>query len=208
MRQSTGYRSVAGIRACVRTYGNYLCDLIYVWSYKGVSLKHSVLGLLDLSPMTGYDLKKTFDESVAHFWSADQAQIYRTLSGLVEAGLARVELVAQDTRPSRKVHHITDEGRAELDRWLRAPAAPVVVRGEFLAKVFFAGRLPDDEVRQLLEERRVTAETSRETLTELAEQEGAASTRDERLRLATLHNGLAHIGAELAWLDALSEELG
>lgn len=173
-----------------------------------MSLKHSVLGLLDLSPMTGYDLKKTFDESVAHFWSADQAQIYRTLGNLVESGLARVELIAQDTRPSRKVHHITDEGRAELDRWLRAPAAPVPVRGEFLAKIFFAPRLPDDDVRQLLEERRAVAETSRATLTALAEQEGEPSTRDERLRLATLQNGLAHVRAELAWLDALSEELG
>lgn len=54
----------------------------------------------------------------------------------------------------------------------------------------------------------MTAETSRTTLTALAEQEGEPSTRDERLRLATLHNGLAHIRAELAWLDAVSEELG
>ncbi len=47
-----------------------------------MSLKHAILGFLELSPFSGYDLKKAFDGSVQHFWPADQAQIYRTLNQL------------------------------------------------------------------------------------------------------------------------------
>src|SRR5699024_5597349 len=119
-----------------------------------MSLKHAMLGLLDLSPLTGYDLKRSFNESVTHFWTADQAQIYRTLGALVDADMARVEVIAQDGRPDKKVHHITDAGRMELDRWLRTPPDPPTTRNDFLARVFFAPRLDDDEVLQLLRVRR------------------------------------------------------
>src|SRR5579875_1236367 len=44
-----------------------------------MSLTHAILGFLNRQPMTGYDLKtQCFDISVAYFWPADQAQIYRT----------------------------------------------------------------------------------------------------------------------------------
>ena len=36
-----------------------------------MSLKHAILGFLSLQPMTGYDLKKAFDQSVRHFWPAN-----------------------------------------------------------------------------------------------------------------------------------------
>ena len=33
-----------------------------------MSLDHAILGFLSYEPMSGYDLKKLFDQSVAHFW--------------------------------------------------------------------------------------------------------------------------------------------
>ena len=45
-----------------------------------MSLGHAILGFLNREPMTGYDLKtRCFDDDAAHFWTADQAQVYRTL---------------------------------------------------------------------------------------------------------------------------------
>jgi PadR family transcriptional regulator AphA len=54
---------------------------------KHMSLDHAILGFLSYSPFTGYDLKKFFDQSVRHFWLADQSQIYRTLSRLNEESM-------------------------------------------------------------------------------------------------------------------------
>lgn len=116
-----------------------------------MSLEHAILGFLNYAPMTGYELKKAFDASVRHFWPADQAQIYRTLRELAERGLVTVEVVPQEDRPNRKVYHITDAGREELHRWLRAPSAPEDPRVPLLVKVFFAGQLENDEAIALLE---------------------------------------------------------
>src|SRR5258705_13680872 len=82
----------------------YMICHISVWSYDiietrlsqagsnngvvNMSLAHAILGMLQTRPMTGYDLKvECFDNSIAHFWQADQAQIYRTLDKLAEDGL-------------------------------------------------------------------------------------------------------------------------
>lgn len=173
-------------------------------------LKYLVLGMLNLAPMTGYDLKKRFDSTVAHFWAADRAQIYRTLGALVSAGWATVETVEQRTYPTRHVHHITATGLAALQGWIRSPLEPEVVRDVFLARLFFAGSLDAPAVRAILAERRTEAEGMRTRL--LAERERhAASSADDLarlVRLATLDNGLAHADAELSWLDHAERIIG
>ncbi|MGO3483520.1 MAG: PadR family transcriptional regulator, partial [Cellulosimicrobium funkei] len=104
-------------------------------------LRYLVLGLLTVRPMTGYDLKRAFDTSVHHFWAADRSQLYRTLAALVDAGLAEVEVVPQESYPDRKVHTITAAGRAALRDWLAAPLEPEDAREPFLGRLFFADQL-------------------------------------------------------------------
>ncbi|NWG17976.1 MAG: PadR family transcriptional regulator [Chloroflexi bacterium] len=107
-----------------------------------MSLPHAILGLLTITPMTGYDLKhRAFDISIAHFWQADQAQIYRTLGSMTKAGWAECVVEIQDARPNRKVYHITEAGREELRRWLHMEQALPVYREPFLVQMFFAGEL-------------------------------------------------------------------
>ena len=86
-----------------------------------MTIQYAILGLLSWRPLSGYDLKKIFDTSVRHFWPADQAQIYRTLSRLAEKGWAEMEVIEQSDRPDRKLYHITEAGRAELHAWLLTP---------------------------------------------------------------------------------------
>jgi PadR family transcriptional regulator, regulatory protein AphA len=166
-------------------------------------MKHAILGLLDLAPMTGYDLKKNFDATIAHFWAGDQAQIYRTLTALVQAGLAEVSVVEQNGKPNRNVHSLTEAGRAELDGWLRSPLEQDSPREPFLARLFFAGRLDEDAVRHLIDERRQRAEAQLQILTSMRDEEPAASGLAHRLRLATLDNGIAHATTEISWLSNL-----
>jgi DNA-binding PadR family transcriptional regulator len=66
-----------------------------------MSLRQAILGFLSIRPLSGYDLKRTFDQSVRHFWSADQAAIYRMLGELEADGLVEYERIAQETRPDR-----------------------------------------------------------------------------------------------------------
>jgi len=178
--------------------------------YAGMSLRHAILGFLALAPMTGYELRKQMAGSVAHFWPADQAQIYRTLAGLVEDGLVEVETVEQESRPNRRLHRIRPEGIAELDRWLAAPLPAVPTREPFLLHLFLGGRLGAGPMRRLIAARVAEAQELALALGALEDATRAAAGRglEARLRLATLENGLVHARAERDWALALLADLG
>ncbi|MCC6616696.1 MAG: PadR family transcriptional regulator [Anaerolineae bacterium] len=107
-----------------------------------MSLPHAILGLLDIAPMTGYDLKhEAFDSTIAHFWQADQAQIYRTLEKMEQDGWLESVIEVQTERPNKRRYHITEAGRAELRRWLHTPLPLPIHREAFLVRMFFAGQL-------------------------------------------------------------------
>ena len=106
-----------------------------------MSLKHALLGFLNYRPMTGYELKQYFDQSIHHFWNASLSQIYPTLSRMAEEGLLTMRIEYQENRPNRKVYSITDAGREELQRWLREPIDLPQMRLAFLIQVFFGGNL-------------------------------------------------------------------
>lgn len=169
-----------------------------------MELQHAILGLLSLQPMSGYDLGRAFAGSVAHFWHADQSQIYRTLGRLDGAGLIATTHIPQAGKPDRKEHALTDAGRAELDAWLRSPLEAESPKEPFLARLFFAALLGSDAVLALLTEREDQAAALVEQLRSIPV---AGAGLAARLRTATLENGLAHAEAELHWLRDLKAEL-
>ncbi len=111
-----------------------------------MSLKHALLGFLNYQPMTGYDLKQHFDRSIYYFWNAKLSQIYPTLTRMREDGWLTMEVDYQENRPNRKVYHITEDGRGELNRWLQEPVDMAPVRDAFLIKIFFGGKLEAEEM--------------------------------------------------------------
>lgn len=115
-----------------------------------MSLKHALLGILSLEPMTGYEVKQFFDSSVQHFWNAELSQIYPTLKSLEESGFVDMRVEVQQNRPNRKIYAITDDGRTEFERWFRAPQPPADLRDPFLIKVFFGTDIPVEDTIILL----------------------------------------------------------
>ncbi len=115
-----------------------------------MSLKHALLGFLDYGPAAGYQLNQAIEQSVQHFWHANLSQIYPTLSQMEREGLLTAEVAYQVDRPNRKVYQITDQGRAELRRWLQEPMDLPVHRLPFLIQVFFGAQLPKKELVALL----------------------------------------------------------
>lgn len=117
-----------------------------------MSLMHAILGFLSERAMTGYDLKTTaFDQSINHFWPADQAQIYRTLDKLAEQGLVTSQIEPQQDRPNRKVYAVTEAGREELARWLLIGHALPAHREPCLIQLFFGSNLSNAQLIAHLE---------------------------------------------------------
>ncbi len=169
-----------------------------------MSLHHAILGILSVMPMTGYELKtQAFDQSVAHFWQADQSQIYRTLGKMEEDGWLTYELEVQDGRPNRKVYHLTDAGRAELARWLRTPQPLPVNREAFLIQLFFGASLTNEELLELVAGQRTghAARLAGYEQIPIPPLEDPSLDRMRTLWRLTLDLGIAIEHARLAWLD-------
>lgn len=162
-----------------------------------MQLRHAILGLLDLAPQSGYDLGRAFERSVAHFWHADQSQIYRTLDRLEADGAITTRTIPQQGRPDRRVHALTETGRAELAGWLRAPLEDLQPKEPFLARLFFAAPLGVDGILALLNERETMVRAGLDQLRALPRPSGDL---DALLRVATLDSGLQQGEAELDWL--------
>ncbi len=171
-----------------------------------MSLEYAILGFLNYHPCTGYDLKKSFDISVRHFWPADQSQIYRTLSRLTEQGYVDMEKVSQEDRPDRKVYHITQAGRAALLAWLAAPPLLDEPRSAALIQVFFAGQLKDEQLLAKFED---LAATLRAILAHYAEipsriesyRREIGSEREYFFWMLTLDHGIRSMRATLEWAE-------
>ena len=115
-----------------------------------MSLDHILLGLLR-EPATGYDLKNAFSENVRHFWSAELSQIYPSLKRLEQRRMLRSRLEPSPKGPNRRVYTLTEEGRAELLRWLRGGPAVGTERFAYLAQLYFMDAVGDiDETRAFM----------------------------------------------------------
>lgn len=114
-------------------------------------LEFAILGFLAESPASGYELKtRCFGGAASTFWSADQAQIYRTCDRLEREGLIASSLTHQTKRPNKKTFEITDAGRDALNAWLHSDAQPAPIRDPFALRLFFSGSLPPQELSSLI----------------------------------------------------------
>ena len=113
--------------------------------------RYVLLGLLDMRPMTGYDIKKILEISFSDVWSESYGNIYPTLQRFLQSGLAEKTVERQEGKPDRIVYHITPQGREELIQWLKKPYQKRHVRYEFLMKLLFGYLLPVEENIRMVE---------------------------------------------------------
>ena len=171
-----------------------------------MSLAHAILGFLDYQPMSGYDLKKFFDQSVAHFWSATQSHIYKALEDLENDGMVDSQVIQQEGKPNRKQYQITDAGRAELRRWVSTPLPVEAKREAWLIQVFFAHNITNAEIASLFQNR---IERLRKSLAEcqLAQENIDRNSQHgdmQRMRSLwqlTLDYGINYFENEISWLE-------
>ncbi|MDH3439804.1 MAG: PadR family transcriptional regulator [Gammaproteobacteria bacterium] len=118
-----------------------------------MDVKTVCLGMLTDGPASGYDMKKCFESSFGHFFPAGYGSIYPALATLARNGLVEFEEVAQEGKPDRKVYSITDKGREELMRGLSIPDPSHKIRSEFLATLWFAHLMSDEQIDTIIDGR-------------------------------------------------------
>ena len=116
------------------------------------TITYAVLGFLARWGATsGYDLKRRFDQGMGYAWEATHSQIYNELRRLKRYGWAEMETEEQDTRPDRKVYHITERGQEALSVWLRQPVGLPRLRDELALKTMLGAFAPEKTLLQNLQ---------------------------------------------------------
>lgn len=177
-----------------------------------MSLAHAILGWLQKEPMSGYDLKKQFDQGAGYLWPVDQMQIYRTLDRLVEQGYVSVHEEIQHRRPNRKVYTLTETGREELRQWLTSPQSLPALRDPLLIQIFFAASLSNAEILEQLahqhaEHSKLLSYYQQKILVPLDAPVGTRGevSREQMLRRQVLEYSLRREQTYLEWLEQAME---
>lgn len=170
--------------------------------------EHSLLGLLAVAGaggVHGYDLARHYsDGALGEIIRLEPGMLYHHLRKLDRYGLITTEVIPQPDRPDRRIHTLTEAGRRQLERWLRAPVrATREIRLDFLLKLFFARRLdPAHRATLIAQQRAVLAELAA-SLQAQAEM-SAGGHGDERGPVLRLR--LLQTRAALDWLDEMEHE--
>ncbi len=156
----------------------------------------AALGLLAWAPASGYDLLKHFEKSMANVWPATQSQLYGELNKLADAGLIEVSNVGPR---GRKEYRITDEGRAELRRWVTNPQDDPPFRSTALLRVFLLDAVPWDQAREHVVAMEAHAEAEVKRLKELRDSVDWTGTDSLFYGRAALEYGLRMNAMESDW---------
>ena len=90
-----------------------------------MKLEHLILGLLKISPATGYDIKKFLDTEGRFVRKrAPLSQIYTTLKRMTEQGWVTFEEEERDGKPDVKLYSNTEIGEKVLLDYLNGPTQP------------------------------------------------------------------------------------
>jgi len=115
--------------------------------------EYLALALLRLRPMHGYEmLHIAQDEGFTEVVPFDRGVLYAYLRKLERLGLVRWQEVRAGARPPRKEYHLTAEGEALAEHWLRTPVERMRdVRQEFLLKLRLLDEIDPAEAEALLD---------------------------------------------------------
>ena len=166
-----------------------------------MSVPLTMLGLLELEPSHGYELKRDYDAYFGRGRPLPFGQVYATLARLARDGKVIAGEAEPGAGPERKRYVITEAGATEVETWLAEPAEPEPhLQSVLFTKVVLALMLGRPAERYLDTQRSAHLARMRD-LTDLKRGGGL-------LDVLRADYGLFHLEADLRWIDVTTARLG
>ena len=166
-----------------------------------LTIENALSGFLRRQPQHGYAIHQQLSDptGLGSVWRLKLSQLYALLNKLEEAGYVTTTLQPQESRPPRKLFHLTDSGTAAFLDWVQSPVRHGrSLRLEFLVKLYFARREGSEAVVRLLNAQREQCDEWLATEQEVVNAELENGREYGRL----VHQfRLGQIQAMLVWLD-------
>ena len=170
---------------------------------------YAILGILNLTPSTGYDIKKYSDKVLSGFWNENFGHIYPTLKMMLRDGM--IEVVSRDENEKKVWYGITENGKQEFQTWLSEETLQQPIRSEFMLKLLFSSSQPRENVIQMLEKYRELHENNMEKyiLMQRDLEQGIQEISKERTSFikAVLRKGIMSSEADINWCDETIDEM-
>lgn len=169
-----------------------------------MSIRQSLLAILDQGPCYGYQLRSEFDRRTGSTWPLNVGQIYNTLDRLERDGLVeKTELDEADAESSGQIYYrITDAGSAEVAGWLGSPVErSAATRDELAIKLAIAVTLPGVDIAQVIQVQRTATLRTLQELTKTKNASGDPESSEELAWLLVVDSMIFQAEAEVRWLD-------
>jgi DNA-binding PadR family transcriptional regulator len=169
-----------------------------------VSVRSSLLQLLDEGERHGYQLKVDFEARTGGIWPLNVGQVYTTLERLVRDGLV-TETGDDDGDGGQRTYRITEDGRHEVKQWLASsPTDTAPPRDELLMKVLLAVGRGGPEAVAVIDDQRSALLVA----LQMGRRQQRARTEDDDLPARLAHDALlSRLEADVTWLDRCEEQL-
>jgi DNA-binding PadR family transcriptional regulator len=171
-------------------------------------LEIAVLGLLNESPLHGYELRKRLSGLLGTFRAFSFGSLYPTLRKLSEAGWISDESSDDDvavpgrSRRGKRVYRLTADGKEHLAELLAQVGPDAFEEEGFGARLAFFAQTRSDIRLRILEGRRRRVEEQREGMASAVSRTGQ---RVDRYTRELHEHGLESVDREVRWLDELIE---
>ena len=169
-----------------------------------VSVRQSLLAILDQGPCYGYQLRAEFDRRTGSTWPLNVGQIYNTLDRLERDGLVEKDDVDEQ---GHVYWQITDAGSAEVASWLSSPVERgQATRDELAIKLAVAATLPGIDVAAVIQTQRTASLRQLQTLNR-AKFAGGDGSPEELAWSLVIDSMIFAAEAEVRWLDHTEQRL-
>lgn len=163
-----------------------------------MSVRHSLLALLEEGPMYGYQLRAEFERRTGGTWPLNVGQVYSTLARLERDGLVEAR---GDDGEGHRMYAATAAGTAAVGDWFATPVArSQPARDELAIKLAVAVTVPGVDVGAMIQQQRSATMTALQEYTRLK----ARATVDDPAELAwtlVLDSLVFAAESEIRWLD-------
>jgi DNA-binding PadR family transcriptional regulator len=170
-------------------------------------LEIAVLGLLNESPLHGYEIRKRLATLLGAFRAFSYGSLYPTLRRLAEAGWISEEASMESaagarSRRGKRVYRLTAEGKEHLAELLADVGPEAFDEEGFGARLAFFAQTRSDVRLKVLEGRRRRVEEQREGMRSAL---GRTGQRLDRYTRELHEHGLESVDREVRWLTELIE---
>jgi len=170
-----------------------------------MSIRHSLLALLQDRPRYGYQLRTEFEDRTGSSWPLNIGQVYTTLDRLERDGLVQKD---GGDGEGHIIYSITEAGQAQVQAWFHSPVGRAnPPRNELAIKLALALTLPAVDVGGLIQAQRAVSIRALQDYTKSRREAAVHPRPTDTARLLVLDSLIFQTEAEVRWLDLCEARL-